>query len=244
MVNGAKSLRKAPSDVLGKDSSIQRCTVHKQRNGLEHLAKGERPWVSPRVSQVDASTGAIVARNDLHKLVEEIRPINPSAARSLEEGLEETLTVQRLELPERLRISLRNTNMIDSGNIGVQDRARNVKRGCDGLQVERWPAGQLDTERHFHRINRCGHMDVPIAALENYRAQEKTTERSKYNGRHCRNRQLRSTKNGAIHAIGPLPRDTNCVPMPLPHQSPSWPGLPCGDQSTCSAENHSSLSSL
>jgi putative transposase len=174
VIDGAKALRKAVSDVLGKATPVQRCTVHKKRNVLEHLAKSDRPWVSRRMTQAYKSHDVNAARRDLLRLAEELRPINPSAARSLEEGLEETLTVQRLALPEQLRMSLRSTNIIESANNGVRDRTRNVKRWRDGLQRERWAAaGLLETEKNFRRIKGCAHMAVLITALENYQAQEK-----------------------------------------------------------------------
>jgi len=40
--------------------------------------------------------------------------LNPSAARSLEEGMEETLTMHRLGQPESLRRWLSSTNIIES----------------------------------------------------------------------------------------------------------------------------------
>ena len=121
------------------------------------------------MSQAYAQSDPQVARRDLVKLVEELRPINPSAARSLEEGLEETLTVQRLGIPEALRVSLRSTNIIESANNGVRDRTRNVKRWRDGLQVERWSAAALlETEKGFRRIKGYRHMAVLIAALDNH----------------------------------------------------------------------------
>lgn len=174
VTDGAKALRKAVQDVLGSDTPVQRCTVHKRRNVLEHLAKSERPWVSRRLSRAYNLTDAGMARTELLKLVEELRSVNPSAARSLEEGMDETLTVQRLNLPEQLRVSLRSTNIIESANNGVRDRTRNVKRWRDGLQVERWTAaGLLESEKSFRRIKGCAHMPVLVTALENYRAKQK-----------------------------------------------------------------------
>jgi hypothetical protein len=38
--------------------------------------------------------------------------LNPSAARSLEEGLEETLTLHKLRVPDQLRRTLSCTNVI------------------------------------------------------------------------------------------------------------------------------------
>lgn len=169
VIDGAKALRKAVTDVLGRETPVQRCTVHKKRNVLEHLGKGERSWVSRRMSQAYGSSDVQVARRDLVRLVEELRPINPSAARSLEEGLDETLTVQRLGIPEALRVSLRSTNIIESANNGVRDRTRNVKRWRDGMQVERWSAAALlETEKGFRRIKGYRHMEVLIAALDSH----------------------------------------------------------------------------
>jgi transposase-like protein len=169
VIDGAKALRKAVQDVLGRETPVQRCTVHKKRNVLEHLAKSDRSWVSRRMSQAYARADVTVARKELLHLVEELRPINPDAARSLEEGLEETLTVQRLGIPEALRVSLRSTNIIESANNGVRDRTRNVKRWRDGMQVERWTAAALlETEKSFRRIKGCKHMAVLTAALQNH----------------------------------------------------------------------------
>lgn len=168
VIDGAKALRRAVADVLGKETPVQRCTVHKKRNVLEHLAKGERAWVSRRMSQAYGQSDVQVARRDLTKLVDELRLINPSAARSLEEGLEETLTVQQLGIPEVLRISLRNTNIIESANNGVRDQTRNVKRWRDGMQVERWSAAALlETEKGFRRIKGYRHLQVLITSLDN-----------------------------------------------------------------------------
>ena len=54
------------------------------------------------------------ARRALERLLRELMHLNPSAARSLEEGMDETLTIHRLALPELLRRSLASTNIIES----------------------------------------------------------------------------------------------------------------------------------
>jgi putative transposase len=51
------------------------------------------------------------ALNALHR---ELMDLNPSAARSLGEGMEETLTVHRLRLPIQLRKTMASTNVIES----------------------------------------------------------------------------------------------------------------------------------
>ena len=170
VIDGAKALRKAVSDVFGEEAPVQRCTVHKRRNVLEHLSKSNQAWVSRRMTEAYALNDEATSQRELLALANELEKSDPDAARSLREGLEETLTVLRLGLPEQLRCSLRSTNIIESVNNGIRDRSRNVKRWSDGKQIERWTAaGLLETEKKFRRIKGCNLMPMLIAALENYR---------------------------------------------------------------------------
>jgi putative transposase len=174
VIDGAKALRKVVADVLGEQTPVQRCTVHKKGNVLEHLSKNDRPWVSRRMTLAYNQNDEHRARKDLLAVANQLQTINPCAAKSLLEGLEETLTVQRMHLPAQLRRSLRSTNIIESANNGVRDRSRNVKRWRDGGRVERWTAASLlETERTLRRITGCDHMPVLIAALNNYSKQAK-----------------------------------------------------------------------
>jgi hypothetical protein len=78
---------------------------------------------------------------------------NPSAARSLEEGLEETLAVHKLRVPDQLRRSLSCTNVIESAFSIVETVCRNVKRWRDGDQIERWVgSGLLVSEQQFRKV--------------------------------------------------------------------------------------------
>jgi putative transposase len=166
VIDGAKALRKAVTDVLGQNTAVQRCTVHKKRNVLGHLSKTDQGWVGRRMSQAYELADANEARRQLLSLANQLERINPSTAKSLLEGLDETLTVQLLQIPKELRRSLRSTNLIESSNNGVRDRSRNVKRWRDGLHVERWTAaGLLETEKNFRRIKGYKHMPVLMASL-------------------------------------------------------------------------------
>jgi putative transposase len=69
--------------------------------------------------------------------------LNPSAARSLGEGLEETLT-DRLHVPMQLRKTLASTNVIELAFSIVERVCRNVKRWHGGDQRERWVGLTLD----------------------------------------------------------------------------------------------------
>ena len=91
--------------------------------------------------------------------------LNPSAARSLGEGLEETLTVHRLHVPPRLRKTLASTNVIESAFSIVERVCANVKRWHAGDQRERWVgSGLLVAEKQFRRVQ--GHKQIPILLRE------------------------------------------------------------------------------
>jgi hypothetical protein len=101
------------------------------------------------------------ARQALDGLHRELMHLNPSAARSLAEGLEETLMVHRLHVPQQLRMTLASTNVIESAFSIVETVCRNVKRWHGGDQRERWIGSSLlIAEKQFRRIR--GHKQIPV----------------------------------------------------------------------------------
>jgi hypothetical protein len=87
------------------------------------------------------------------KQIMERMDLNPSAARSLGEGMDEPLTVHRLGIPSQLRKTLACTNVIESAFAIVERVCRNVKRWHDGDQRERWVgSGLLVAEKQFRRF--------------------------------------------------------------------------------------------
>ena len=102
----------------------------------------------------------------------ELQELNPSAARSLAEGLDETLTVNRLPLEGWLRRMLATTNPIESTFSVVETVCRRVKCWQRGDHLERWVGSALwVAEGNFRRIK--GYRDLPklLAALEKLRPQ-------------------------------------------------------------------------
>ncbi len=91
----------------------------------EHLPKGAQADYDQRIRNAYAMTEYAAAKAELEKIFRQLERINPSAARSLEEGLEETLTVHRLGVGTLLRQTLASTNPIES--LIVEKVARNVK---------------------------------------------------------------------------------------------------------------------
>src|SRR5579864_2320447 len=81
------------------------------------------------------------------------------AAASLHEGLEETLTVQRLNLQRELIRVLSNTNVIENCFAQVAQRSGRVKRWRSPEMILRWAATTLLwAEKHFRRIKGCEHL--------------------------------------------------------------------------------------
>jgi transposase-like protein len=105
---------------------------------------------------------AKLALNMLHR---ELMDLNPSAARSLGEGMEETLTVHRLHVPTQLRKTLASTNVIESAFSTVEQVCKNVKRWHGGDQRERWVgSGLLVAQKQFRRVT--GSRDASIKPEE------------------------------------------------------------------------------
>ena len=135
VIDGGKGLRKAIRSVFGNWALIQRCRIHKMRNVLEHLPQSKRSWVKAAIAKAWSACSVAAARRELKNLAHQLKGTHPGAASSLEEGLEETLTIISLGLTGNLVASLCSTNPIENLNGSLKRIARNVKR-WRGVQ---WP---------------------------------------------------------------------------------------------------------
>ena len=161
ILDGGKALHAAVKRHAGEAAFIQRCQVHKKRNVIDHLPDDHKADVKRKLQNAYAMAEYADAKRALDRLHRELMDINPSAARSLEEGMEETLTVHRLRVPEQLRRTLSSTNVIESAFSIVETVCRNVKRWRHGDHIERWIAsGLLVAERQFRKV--IGHREIPI----------------------------------------------------------------------------------
>jgi len=165
VLDGAKELTAAVKTYAGEGAAIQRCQVHKRRNVLDHLTDEQKPAVAKKLNAAYALESYDAAKQALTMLHRELMDLNPSAARSLGEGMEETLTVHRLHLPMQLRKTMASTNVIESAFSIVEQVCRNVKRWHDGDQRERWVgSGLLIAEKQFRRIQ--GYKQIPVLIKE------------------------------------------------------------------------------
>ena len=165
VLDGGKALHAAVKKYAGESAPIQRCQVHKRRNVLDHLTDEQKPLVAKKLNAAYALEDYAEDKDALNMLHRELMDLNPSAARSLGEGLEETLTVHRLHVPPRLRKTLASTNVIESAFSIVERVCANVKRWHAGDQRERWVgSGLLVAEKQFRRVQ--GHKQISILLRE------------------------------------------------------------------------------
>jgi len=165
ILDGGKALTAAVKKYAGESAEIQRCQVHKRRNVLDHLTDEQKPAVAKKLNAAYALEDYAAAKQALNLLHRELMDLNPSAARSLGEGMEETLTVHRLHIPMQLRKTLASTNVIESAFSIVEQVCKNVKRWHGGDQRERWVgSGLLVAQKQFRRVT--GYKQIPALIRE------------------------------------------------------------------------------
>lgn len=96
ILDGGKALAEAVRRHAGEAAFIQRCQVDKKRSVLEHLPEEHNAGVRRKLQNAYAMKDYEPAKRALTQLHRELMDLNPSAARSLEEGMEETLTVPQV----------------------------------------------------------------------------------------------------------------------------------------------------
>ncbi|MFI5302648.1 MAG: IS256 family transposase [Polyangiales bacterium] len=167
VIDGGKGIHKALRDVFGDRAVIQRCQVHKLRNVRDHLPESRRAYVGRQMRDAYKSKSAPVAKKKLVQIASWLESNGEdSAAASLREGLDETLTVLRIGLPATLCRTFATTNAIENMNGSLRRICRNVKRWRGESMIRRWLAlGIAEAQRKFRRVK--GHQQMPalVAAL-------------------------------------------------------------------------------
>jgi transposase-like protein len=167
ILDGSKALRSAVARMFGTRALVQRCQQHKRRNVLDHLPKEHRHAIDARLSAAYKMADYDEARKSLDLTVRYLEKLNPTAAASLKEGLEETLTVHTLGIPELLRKTLSTTNPLESCFSVTRTITGRVKRWRGDDMVQRWAvAALLRAEKKFKRVK--GYKEIPklVAALQ------------------------------------------------------------------------------
>lgn len=166
VIDGAKGLRAAVRDVFG-DVPVQRCQWHKRENVVSYLAKHDQVTWRRRLQAAYAHPSYADAKRALERLHRELRLVNESAAASLAEGLEETLTLHRLNVFPELGVSFKTTNLIESVMARLEAKTSRVTRWRTSDQKLRWCASALwAMERQFRRVKNYRHLRLLKQALQ------------------------------------------------------------------------------
>lgn len=166
VLDGAKGLRAAVRDVFGDAVAVQRCQWHKRENVVSYLPKRDQPAWRRKLQAAYAHATYAEANRALVRLHKELALVNESAARSLEEGLEETLTLHRLGVFPELGRSFKTTNLIESVMARLEDKTQRVDRWRTSDQKLRWCAAALwSIEAQFRRVKNYQHLPLLVRAL-------------------------------------------------------------------------------
>ena len=134
---------------------------------MSYLSKSEQaPWRQrlQRAYNRPEYAEALAALEQLHGVMDDR---NQSAAGSLMEGLDETLTLHRLGLYGVLGRSLKTTNCLESVNALVEERCAKVDHWTNSSQRHRWLATALaDIEPRLQKVMGYRHLPQLRDALK------------------------------------------------------------------------------
>lgn len=167
VLDGAKGFHGAVREVFGSSALIQRCRWHKRENVLAYLSESRRPAMRRKLQAAYEQPTYDKAKVALKRVRSELALMNQSAARSLDEGFEETLTLHRLGLAEELRLSFATTNAIESIQAHIGRLTDHVDRYRNSEQKQRWVGtALLEIEPRLRRVRGMKHLPALRAALQ------------------------------------------------------------------------------
>lgn len=153
VIDGSKGLRKAIYGVFGNKALVQRCQWHKRENVVGYLPKAMQASMRRKLQEAYQELTYEKAKEKLLRIRKELQLINQSAVSSLDEGLEETLTLHRLGLFRELGVSFKTTNCIESLMAQVGQRTDKVDYWRNSDQKHRWlGAALLDIEPRLRKV--------------------------------------------------------------------------------------------
>ena len=180
IVDGGKGLRAAVRHAFRHRALVQRCQWHKRENVVSYLAKREQPVWRQRFQRAYNRPEYDEALAALQSLQHELEDRNQSAAGSLAEGLDETLTLHRLGVYGVLGRSLKTTNGLESINALIEERCAKVDHWQNSSQRQRWLAtALLDIEPRLRKVMGYRHLPRLRDALKRELKIDTTTSKTK-----------------------------------------------------------------
>ena len=160
VIDGSKGIRKAIEESFGDKAIIQRCQWHKQENILKYIPEKDQVAVKRKYQKSINKESYKEARESLIDLKRDLEQINVSAARSLEEGMEDILTLHRLGLNEDFPKSFATTNCIENLNSQIGKYLNKVKFWKNSKERYRWiAAALLEIELKMRKVNNFRELD-------------------------------------------------------------------------------------
>ncbi len=167
IIDGSKGFRKAIKEVFGRYGVVQRCQWHKRENIVSYLPKKLQTKYRQKLQAAYELDDYKKARAALLSIKRELRLLNESAVSSLEEGFEESLSVQRLGLSRELRRSLKTSNIIESILSQVASKMNKVDYWKNSNQKHPWIASALlAIEPKLNRISGYRQLKTLRTALQ------------------------------------------------------------------------------
>ena len=180
IVDGGKGLRAAVRKAFRHRALVQRCQWHTRENVVSYVAKREQPVWRQRLQHAYNRPEYDEALAALQSLQHELEDRNQSAAGSLAEGLDETLTLHRLGVYGLLGRSLKTTNGLESINALIEERCAKVDHWQHSSQRQRWLAtALLDIEPRLRKVMGYRHLPRLRDALKRELKIDTTTSKKR-----------------------------------------------------------------
>ncbi len=161
IIDGATGLAKGIKAIFGKKAIIQRCQWHKRENVVSYLPKIHQKRMRKKLQDAYNQPTYTKAKASLVAIRKELKLMNLSAANSLDEGLEETLTLHKLDMFKEIGTSFKTTNCIESFNRQLEIYTGRVCYWKNSNQRQRWFASAtLEIEPRLNRVR--GHKHLPL----------------------------------------------------------------------------------
>jgi len=161
IIDGSTGLIKAITETFGEKAVIQRCQWHKRENVVSYLNEKDQQHYRRKLQTAYREPTYEDAKEKLLSIHEELKVVNRSAANSLMEGLEETLTIHRLGMYEYFERSFTTTNCIENLNSQMTKYIRKIKRWMSSDQRYRWVVlAMLEAENRMKRVQNYNKLDL------------------------------------------------------------------------------------
>ena len=164
---GPRAYTKAIMSVLQGHACVQRCQYHKHQNGVSCLSKSEQTRIHSKMEAAYGKETYKEAKAPLDTLKPGLKLTNQTALSSLEEGLEETLTLHRLGMMPMLKDSFHTTNCIE--NVKQSHRPTHKQRRALDQLFTASPMGAsalLDTEPRLRRVKSYRYLPMLRHAIQ------------------------------------------------------------------------------